>query len=286
MATRPSAVRWIATLLLLCGCLHPTRLPRATEPTEPTLAVLTYNVNYGLAGDPDTVDAIASSKADVIFLQEANAEWRDAAAKTLAKRWPYQRWLDAPAAGGQAVLSRWPFSEPELLESPTGWFFGLRVEARTPLGRVQVLSVHLHPPVTERGSWVAGYFSTGGVRRTEIETFAESLRADLPTLVVGDFNEGTSGDAVSWLEHHGLRSALPEYSPKAKTWRWREGPLKLSAQFDHLAYDDRLEPLHAEVLPLGNSDHLPVRAVFTLATAETVRPSAPQGTSLSISLAP
>src|SRR5262249_47636681 len=151
---------------------------------------------------------------------EANAEWRDAAAKVLAKRWPYQRWLDAPAAGGQAVLSRWPFREPEVLGLPPGWFFGFGGGARPPLRPVRVLSVHLHPAVTERGSWVAGYFSTGGVRRAEIETFAESLRSELPTLVVGDFNEGTSGDAVSWLERRGLRSALPEFSPKAKTWRW------------------------------------------------------------------
>ena len=271
--------------LLCCACVHATRAPRAPEADEPAVEVLTYNVNFGIPGDEDTLAAIESSQADVVFLQETNEQWQAAASHRLAKRWPHQRWISQPAAGGQAVLSRWEFSGPEVIDAPTGWFPGVRVVASTPLGAVQVLSVHLHPPVSESGSWVKGYFSTTGLRRLEVEAFAEHLSARYPTLVVGDFNEGTSGDAVGWLERNGLRSALPEFAPKAKTWRWQEGPVHLSAQFDHLAYSDALEPLSAEVLPLGNSDHLPVRAVFTRSHGAP-RPPAPSGASMSISLRP
>jgi endonuclease/exonuclease/phosphatase (EEP) superfamily protein YafD len=149
---------------------------------------------------------------------------------------------------------------------------------------VQALVVHLHPPVTEDGSWVRGYASTGAVRRSEVEHWLPSLEPGLPTLVVGDFNEGTSGAAVQRLERQGLRTALPEFDPKAKTWRWPVGPLQLSAQLDHVAYSAQLEPLTALVEPRGQSDHFPVVVEFVRAQRLLPRPPAPSSSSLSVSL--
>jgi endonuclease/exonuclease/phosphatase (EEP) superfamily protein YafD len=139
--------------------------------------------------------------------------------------------------------------------------------------------------VTEDGSWVRGYLGTGEVRRDEIATFIQHLEAGLPTLVAGDFNEGTSGQAVRLLEAAGLRTVLPEFAPRAKTWRWTEGAINLTAQFDHITYDAALEPLDARVAQRGQSDHLPVIAAFVRAHARAQRTAAPTGTSLTLSLA-
>jgi endonuclease/exonuclease/phosphatase family metal-dependent hydrolase len=181
-----------------------------------------------------------------------------------------------------AVLSKRPLTS-EKLRNPSGWFPALRVVTDTPLGRVQALCVHLHPPVTEGGSWVGGYLTTGPVRRAELEEFLESLDPALPTLVAGDFNEGTSGDALELLEANGLRTALPEFHPGAKTWHWPvAGSLELTGQLDHVAYGAELEPVDAAVQRVGNSDHFPVTVTFVAAGKNAVRPPPPSGASVSL----
>ena len=103
-----------------------------------------------------------------------------------------------------------------------GWFPAWRVLVDAPTGRVQVLAVHLHPPLDEHGSVLAGYFPSKAVRRREIETFAPLLDGDpdVPALVVGDFNEDAEGGALRFLAGRGLRSALHVLDPTATTWRW------------------------------------------------------------------
>ena len=228
--------------------------------------------------------AVASTDADVVFLEETSPEWEQALRATLGRSWPHQVYLHAPAAGGMGVLSKRPFEVKEVLPNPGAWFAALRVVTQTPLGRVQALVVHLHPPVTEDGDWVRGYLSSSPTRRAELEAWLPQLEAGLPTLVAGDFNEGTSGEAIQLLERRGLRTVLPEFHPAAKTWHWPVGPLTLTAQLDHIAYDRRLEPLDARVEISGRSDHFPVIAEFVRARAAAIRPPAPHGGSLSVTV--
>lgn len=273
-------------LLLLClaGCAHAPRTSKTPGPGAPTLTVMTYNVNFGLAGDASTLEALVGSKADLVFLQETTPEWEAIVRPVTKKAWPYQTWHHSAGAGGLAVLAKRPFEVKAVLPNPGRWFPALHVVAKTALGEVQALVVHLRPPVDDAGSFVSGYFTTGPARRAEVDTFLAALVPALPTLVVGDFNEGTSGPAVQSLETHGLRSVLPEFHPDAKTWGWDVGSVHLSAQLDHITYGTGLEPLDAHVLAGGRSDHQPVIAAFTHETPTTVRPPPPSGSSLSMSL--
>ena len=66
-----------------------------------------------------------------------------------------------------------------------------------------------------------------------------------------------------------MKSALPEFAPDRVTWRWPTALHTFEGQFDHILYDARLEPLSAEVLDAGRSDHFPVVGVFVLARAPT-----------------
>ena len=274
--------------LCLCVCVischQATRVSRLPLAREPVLTVTTYNVNYAHAGDASTLAAIAAAPSDLVFLQETNDRWQKQIQARLLSVYPYQKWIACPQAGGQAVLSRRPFTVRDVLPAPTGWFPAVRVLAETPLGMVQVLSVHLHPQITEEGSWLLGYLFTDPARLTEIAAYLPSLEASIPTLIVGDFNEGTRGMAMRFLEARGFRSALPEFAPEADTWRWPLGTIELTGQLDHLTYDAALEPLTAAAVPAGGSDHLPVRAVFARAATGTSRPGAPQGVSISVRL--
>jgi endonuclease/exonuclease/phosphatase (EEP) superfamily protein YafD len=71
-----------------------------------------------------------------------------------------------------------------------------------------------------------------------------------------------------------FRSALPEFDDDADTWRWRTGLGTVPAQLDHIIYGKRLDPLSAEVILAGRSDHYPVLATFRAAPpgAETRAP--------------
>ena len=81
----------------------------------------------------------------------------------------------------------------------------------TPAGPVQLLNVHLRPPVSDRGSWVSGYVTTGDDRERELKRFYEQTRRDVPLIVAGDFNDGEGSGVVRWLQGKGMRNALREF---------------------------------------------------------------------------
>jgi endonuclease/exonuclease/phosphatase (EEP) superfamily protein YafD len=251
------------------GCSHqPARQPRTPGP-EAALRVMTYNVNFGIPGDEPTLAAIESGKADIVFLQEINKPWERSLRATFAAAYPNMAFYPRGGAGGIAVMSRLPISEQKLIphEEDDGWFPALRLIVESPLGRVQVLVVHLRPPVSDGGSFVAGHFTAPAIHEKEIARFCQSLDHALPTMVVGDFNEEKDGRAIAYLARAEwrMKSALPEFAPDRPTWRWPTSLHTFEGQFDHIVYDGRLEPLSVEVLAAGRSDHFPVVGVFVLA---------------------
>jgi endonuclease/exonuclease/phosphatase family metal-dependent hydrolase len=273
----------LLTALVLCSCVHSTRTARIAAPGEPQFKVTTYNLNYGLAGEPDTLAAIAVGSPDVVFLQETTARWEAEIRREYAARYPYMSFHHCCGAGGLGVISKVRLTPPEYLDSTSGWFPALRVVLNTQLGPVQVLSVHLHPPVSESGSFVKGYFTTTGLREAELREFLTHLDPELPTLVMGDLNE-PDGKAVRCLQDLGFRSSLPEFAPAQKTWRWKLPIGALSSRLDHIFYNRRLEPLSVDVLDAGRSDHLPITAVF--AAPRQIQVESTQRTAGSISFSP
>jgi len=269
----------IAAGTLLGACAAP-KSPRPPARGEPTLSVLSYNVNYGMAGDPETLAVIRRASADLVLLQETNELWEAAVRSELAALYPHMSFRHCCGAGGLAVLSKTRFSEHEYFAAPRAWFPAWRLLVETPLGQMQVLNVHLHPPISESGSVVSGYFTTPPVRAGEIEAYAAMLVPDVPTLVVGDFNENDSGRALSFLKQRGFRSALPEFESDAETWRWQTSVGEVNAQLDHIVYDPSLDPLNAVVIEAGRSDHYPVLASFRLDSTPR-GPAAPCSGSLS-----
>src|SRR5689334_11689143 len=111
--------------LVLAGCASGAcpASQTATADTQ-TIALATYNVNFGLAGDPETLRALSAIDADVVLLQETNAEWERAIRAELGERYPYMA-FEAPGeypASGSAILARVPIEESERIESAVGWF--------------------------------------------------------------------------------------------------------------------------------------------------------------------
>jgi endonuclease/exonuclease/phosphatase family metal-dependent hydrolase len=228
--------------------------------------VMTYNVNFGVAGDPAGLDAVEHGKPDLVFLQETNAEWEAAFVGRFATSHPHHRFSPPKnewVAGGMGVMSRWPIVTVDQLDTEHGPFFAWRVVVDAPGGRLLVLNVHLRPPMSESGSWVVGYFSTRAVREAEmIDHLAalDRLGPDLPTLAVGDFNEEDEGMAIAKLVARGFSNALPRFQPDVDTWQWPVGDVTLKFRLDHVLHDRHFRALDANIVDEGRSDHAPVWA--------------------------
>ncbi len=246
------------SIFLLASVLSmPPKKAPTVAPDAPRLVVMTYNVNFGLAGDATTLAAIRD--ADVVFLQETNDAWERAIREALADEYPYMEFIASNGsriAGGQAVLSKHPLERIQTMQED--WFPAGAFVIDTPLGKIQALNVHLRPGFSEKGSVVSGYFTTPKIRKREISEFWSELDPELPTLVAGDFNEN-DGKALAFLKKQGLRSATPK---RAKTWRWDTRFVTLKGRLDHIVHDARLTPVESKVLDEGRSDHLPVVVTF------------------------
>jgi endonuclease/exonuclease/phosphatase (EEP) superfamily protein YafD len=254
-----------STLTWGLACAPAPRTPRPVPPGQPHLTVLTYNVNFGIPGEPGVVETIRGAAADLVLLQETTPAWEAELRAALRANYPWMEFHHEPGAGGLGVLARRPFEVKEYLPAPSGWFPAARVVARTALGPVQVLNVHLRPPFAGGEGYVSGYLKSRDTRRAEIAAFHARLDPRLPTLVVGDFNEDEGGRAVRFLAERGLRSVLPDFQPRGRTWRWHTSLGTLRARLDHIACDARLEPLAARIVVGGESDHLAVLATFVRA---------------------
>lgn len=255
---RAALLPLLAIMTLSCSA---SRLqPREPTPGRPHLTVMSYNVNFGIACDPATLETIASTPADAVFLQETNPEWEQCLRERMGATHVHIAFRHEPAAGGLAVLSKLPFDQRDFIPSPIGWFPGWRIVLRSELGNVQVLQVHLRPQVSDSGSYVSGYLSTGHYRLREISEYSPVIEEGLPAIVLGDFNE-RSGKAVKHLEQLGMRDVLDDFD-LGSTWRWKTSVGTLRMQLDHVFYRGALSPLSAQVLQAGNSDHLPILVAF------------------------
>lgn len=241
----------------------------------PELTVVSYNVNYGLAScagggcsaDAETLRLIDSIDADVLLLQETTQAWEKVLRARLAKRFPHATCHDPTTyiAGGNCTFSKLPIEEDEALPSPIGWFPANRLVVKSEAGPIELLNVHMRPQISEGGSWIAGHFSTGGLRKREIDSYTPSFKKGLPTIVAGDFNEDVGGDALDVLDDLGFTTGFEEIGPKKKTWHYTAYSIPLAMTLDHVAFErEHFEAVAVEVLPGGRSDHQPVKVTLRM----------------------
>ena len=211
------------------------------------------------------VDIIRRSGANIICLQETTPQWEAYLKRELAGEYSLAEFRNSPArmGGGLAFLTKLPAREIAYIPSETGWFDGWIMLFQTDVGPVQVVNVHLRPPISDSGSWVSGYFNTGDDRLDEIKRFYAERQPDVPTLVVGDFNDTEHSAVIRWLNSQGMTNALPEFDRHTPTWRWPTSVYTFKRRMDHIVYSTGLHCCGAAVLQAGASDHFPVLAEFS-----------------------
>jgi len=226
------------------------------------LKVVTYNVNYG-AFHPDNIAAIDSLQADIVCLQETNEKWRLLLMPNLGHKYPHADFRNVGAAGGYAILSKYPIHRKTYLPATEGWFEAGYYLVETPHGMVQLLNVHLKPTLNEKGKigfLGSAYFKSLKIHRKEVAEFYKSTQQDLPLIAVGDFNENDKGKGTRWLKQQGMTDALALFDKKSHTWHWPTRLWELKGRYDRVLFDHRFTCENARVLHAGYSDHYPVLA--------------------------
>jgi endonuclease/exonuclease/phosphatase family metal-dependent hydrolase len=227
--------------------------------------VMSYNIEFHSAGEPRTLEAIGAQQADVVAMQEVTFDMQPLIQARYADLYPYQLYQASTGTSGLGVLSRYPLTDDGIHPGPHGWHPAWHVRVDIPGVPVELLNVHLR-------SWATGQHGLRSILDTpddhlaEIEGFSSECPGNISSLVLGDFNEGTSGEAVTYLEQNGFENVLPQFHPGQPTWRYRSVGDQLELSVDHILYDDTLRPLNSWVEVEGRSDHLPVLAHFEART--------------------
>ncbi|MBL4592279.1 MAG: endonuclease/exonuclease/phosphatase family protein [Flavobacteriales bacterium] len=226
-----------------------------------TISVLTYNVNYSFI-NKKVVTILDTINADVVCLQETNAKWEEILRGGLQDKYPYIEFKHRGSSGGLAILSKYPILKINYLRNKPGWFPAAEITIKKGQDTIQLLNVHLKPGLTKKGriGWNA-YFKAEDVHVEELTQFMDSLKPNLPTIILGDFNENDNGKAMQWLQNEmSFQDALPHFDKRSKTWRW----IILRGRYDHLVFNKQLSCTTAKVYKLGKSDHFPVFGVFEI----------------------
>lgn len=251
-------VLWCCSLLAL-GCGERPLEPREPTPGVPHYKLVTYNIAYFTSGDP-TLSAVGETDGDVIALQEVDPEWADQLAERYVADYPYMLFRAEEGPKGLGVMSRFPIADGGFHDAPKDWHPAWHVLVQTPSGPIQLLNVHLRALFDGSSDPVGSYFNTSNDHVNEMYLFTSACLEDVPTVVLGDFNEGVGGEAVEYLEDRGYRNALPLFHPGQPTWHAPSVANQMQMTIDHVLFDSAFEPLNAYVLDIGTSDHMPVVA--------------------------
>ncbi|HUB42759.1 MAG TPA: endonuclease/exonuclease/phosphatase family protein [Streptosporangiaceae bacterium] len=246
----------VATLAAaaLTAAVLPRAIPRPQPPVDGAeLRVLTANLLIGRADAESLVSLVASSRADVLFLQELT----DGAAIRLQKAGldsvlPYQV-LEPVVYGpkGSGIWARYPLRDGLAVARASRSRPVARLEL--PGGQsVQLVCVHLRPPRPSHSP-------SGAARwRTEMATLPGP--GDVPVIMAGDFN--------ATLDHARFRQVLRTGYVDAAvqagrglipTWGPRPGGELAVLAIDHILLDPRCAVRAFSAHRLPGTDH---RALF------------------------
>ncbi len=249
-------------MMLLVGCAS---LPEPDlAPSEPALRVVTYNINWGGPNPQQVARFLLHADADIICLQETHRQWEAFLRTRLADSYPYNSFHSSGGAGGIAFMSKHPLSNVRLLKADAGWFPALIADVKTELSSVQVLNVHLKPPLNDDASvTVSAYYESPEIHRRELTYFLQSADMDAPLIIAGDFNENERRKAIRGLLRDGFTDALSLFDKTSETWSWRLLPgFTLKNRYDHILFNRHFRCTGAKMVDVRANDHRPVLAVL------------------------
>jgi endonuclease/exonuclease/phosphatase family metal-dependent hydrolase len=265
----------IATLLSACTVSKVTTFQTFQPKLSGEIRVATYNLNWGEKDwrehNVDNIShAIQVVNADIIFLQEASFEWEKIITDDFSKRYRYRQFFhfyNDSLGRGMAILSKYPIESKKYIYAYSGWYPGWHGYIRTPIAKIQFLSVRLLPIQYDENDLSSmpfySMFSSSTKRKKDFLGYYLKLDPYLPTLIAGDFNETNDGLTVNFLRKHGYSDTSLLFKKPTYTWHWPLKIVTLANQLDYIFYTPHhLHAVRAQVLHEGGSDHYPVVVDF------------------------
>ncbi|MGB0886578.1 MAG: endonuclease/exonuclease/phosphatase family protein [Vicingaceae bacterium] len=225
------------------------------------ISVLTYNVNYKLI-NKKIIPVLDEINADIMCLQEVTTQWEKLIREGLESKYKHIKFRNSKASGGLAILSKYPIVKIQYLKNYAGWFRAALITIKKEENTLQLLNVHLKPPLSNKGliGWNA-FFKAEEIHVKELQHFMDSIPPNNPTLILGDFNESDKGKSLAWIKNkHQFKNALPLFDKRTKTWRF----IFLKGRYDHILFNNRFNCTFSRVYKKGKSDHFPVLAHFKI----------------------
>ena len=217
------------------------------------LSILLINVLQENEDHTAVISRIRDSHADVLFLSETNARWRDVLSD-LEKDYPHTYLLDKEDHNGLLFYSRYPINQAQERYFCQDHVPSLTMDIDMAGSEVRLYCIHPRPPRPRDDTQHLD---------DELMIVADELREqERPALVIGDFNEvGWSWMVREFKQHAGLcdpkrgRGLYNSYGAKNPFLAWPLDHAFVTRDFD-LVTIRRLRPC--------GSDHYPMLYGFQL----------------------
>ncbi|MFC9558866.1 endonuclease/exonuclease/phosphatase family protein [Agromyces sp. NPDC056965] len=246
--SRAAIAAAVLAALVWCIMFVPSVVPlswTAAQASDSQLTVASQNVEAGSGTAADSASTLAATGAEVVALQEMDAESREAAGSVLDEVYPHRY-----GVGTVGVWSVFPIENAQMLDLGLGWKRGLAADLETPSGPVSIYVVHA----------ASARPAAHDERDAMLTNLADHLDRDENARVVaiGDFNAGSSdralGDVAAQLSEAGQSEGGFGF-----TWPAAAPVVRL----DHV-FQRGMAVVSNTTVAAGSSDHLAVVATLNL----------------------
>ena len=268
----------LAILLPLagCSCRDEGALPRpveraeaeAPQPRQPepekqpaTLTLATYNINRANADLAGAAETIRKSGADLVCIQEANAESEEFLTRELAEEYPHAAFRYGRRYNGFGFLSKVEIGELKLIKAVeffNTWTTEIDFDGRP----LRIVNVHLHALNPRKGNEplqiLEALRKTENIRAKEITNVCQRLNPDMPSIIIGDFNSLSGFCAPGFLKENGFIDSFASVNEDPNshtTWHWKWKGKDLGFRIDYLFHPESLSTLESRVEKSDASDH-------------------------------
>ncbi|MGH3706161.1 MAG: endonuclease/exonuclease/phosphatase family protein [Agromyces sp.] len=238
----------VATAAVWGAMFVPSIVPlswTAASPSAAQLTVASQNVEAGSGTAAESAAALAATGADVVALQEMDAESREAAGSVLDEVYPHRY-----GVGTVGVWSAFPIENAQMLDLGLGWKRGLAADLETPSGPVSIYVVHA----------ASARPAAHDERDAMLANLADHLDRDENARVVaiGDFNAGSSDRALG-----GVAAQLAEAGQSDGGFGFTWPAAAPVVRLDHV-FQRGMEVVSNSTVSAGGGDHLAVVATLNL----------------------
>lgn len=250
----------------------------ASQPAQ--LTVATYNLNFGQHDRKMLAEIVANilkADADVVAIQEGNADIYKYLRAKLRKHYPHMQFYPGRAAHGLGWMSKTPLLDKALLPNKGGgWFRTAAASVKQGDKRVRLFNLHLYPTLPQNGDGLLGLMTR--LKRDEVIRSREilglwphvekAMKQKLPVVLLGDLNSPSILSVPQYLrdkdfvDSYAVTSKQPDTD--GATWHWDKWRLRI----DYIWHNALAQTSGCRIYESDASDHFLLVSTLKLHAGE------------------